>query len=101
MLVGLELTGLFMWMFEIELRNRTRLHAYKHRFSRCYLHLARDGRCFAFVGDGYYRQITQYAAITDAFGWWDGDEGPGLRFLTPRERAAPRVHSGQRQLPPP
>jgi hypothetical protein len=86
-LVGLELAELFMWMFEVELRNRTRLHAYKHHITRSYLHIAMNGRCFNYVGEGYYRQVSQYHAVTAVFGVWD-EEGFGLRQLNPRQRAA-------------
>jgi hypothetical protein len=38
----------FMWMFEVELEGGIRLHAYKHWWTRRYIHLAADGRAFAF-----------------------------------------------------
>ena len=41
--VGEELTGDFMWMFEVRLLDGTPLQAYKHIDSRRYLHLAPDG----------------------------------------------------------
>jgi hypothetical protein len=47
----------FMWMFEVELETGTRLHAYKHRWTRRYLHLACDGRAFAYCGDSRYREV--------------------------------------------
>lgn len=40
--------GEFMWMFEVELKGGTRLHAYKHMDTRRYLHLTEDGRAFAY-----------------------------------------------------
>jgi hypothetical protein len=39
----------FMWMFDVELDDGTRPHAYKHRWTRRYVHLTDDGRAFAYV----------------------------------------------------
>lgn len=54
----------FMWMFDVELDGGLRLHAYKHRWTRRYIHLADDGRTFAFLADwenlddeGVYREV--------------------------------------------
>lgn len=46
----------FMWMHEVELKNGTRLHAYKHRETRRYIHLSPDGRAFTFCEDDHYRE---------------------------------------------
>lgn len=51
-MVGPELTGWFMWMGELELSDGARVHAYKHRDTRRYLHLAVDGRAFYYDWDG-------------------------------------------------
>lgn len=47
----------FMWMFEVECDDSTRIHAYKHWVTRRYLHLSIDGRAFVYVPDALYRQI--------------------------------------------
>lgn len=47
----------FMWMHEVELRDGTRVHAYKHYWTRLYLHLTADGRAFVFCQDGRYRRV--------------------------------------------
>lgn len=55
----------FMWMFEVELEGGVRLHAYKHRETRGYLHLDHGGRAFAYIWDeklaagegGRYEQV--------------------------------------------
>jgi hypothetical protein len=55
----------FMWMFEAELENGVRLHAYKHWETRRYLHLDHAGRAFAYIwdekraadDDGRYEQV--------------------------------------------
>jgi len=41
----------FMWMFEVELENGVRLHAYKHWETRRYLHLDHSGRAFVYLWD--------------------------------------------------
>jgi hypothetical protein len=70
-LVGMELAGWFMWMFEVELDDGTHLHAYKHRITRSYFHLAEDGRAFIFVGKHSYREIDRVTAIDFAFEGWE------------------------------
>jgi len=35
----------FMWMFEVELDNGERVHAFKHYWTRRYLHLDLEGPC--------------------------------------------------------
>jgi hypothetical protein len=39
----------FMWMFEVQLESGLRLHAYKHRETRKYLHLDTEGRAFVYI----------------------------------------------------
>ncbi len=89
-LVGRDLAPEFMWMYEIELRNRTRLHAYKHHLTRRYVYVARDGRCYGFEDEDSYRQITQHQAIYGAFDLWADlrSDHHVIHHLTPREQAA-------------
>lgn len=47
----------FMWMHEVELKDGTRLHAYKNRETRRYLHLSLDGRAFVYCEDGRYSEV--------------------------------------------
>jgi hypothetical protein len=55
----------FMWMFEVELENGVRLHAYKHWETRRYLHLDHGGRAFVYIwnedltadDDGRYEEV--------------------------------------------
>lgn len=49
--LAFEHAGEFMWMHEVELEDGTRLHAYKHRETRRYLHLDHGGRAFVFIWD--------------------------------------------------
>lgn len=47
----------FMWMHEVELDDGTRVHAYKHRETRRYLHLSDDGRAFVYGEPDFYREV--------------------------------------------
>ncbi|HEU4905780.1 MAG TPA: hypothetical protein VFT19_06655 [Solirubrobacterales bacterium] len=54
----------FMLMFDVELENGQRLTAFKHWWTRGYIHLARDGRVFVYEHPmqdldkpGWYREV--------------------------------------------
>jgi len=47
----------FMWMHAVTLKDGTRIHAYKHWHTRCYLHLSDDGRTFTYEGEHFYREV--------------------------------------------
>lgn len=70
-LVGEPLVEWFMWMYEIELADRSRVHAYKHVSTRRYLHLAEDGRAFAYRSEARYVEIAPREAIDEAFTGWE------------------------------
>jgi hypothetical protein len=48
----------FMWMGEIELDNGTRLQAYKHFWTRRYIHLDGEGNAWFYREDGRYEQLV-------------------------------------------
>jgi len=48
----------FMWMGTVQLTDGTRLQAYKHCWTRGYLHLAEDGRAFVFVPKTRYEEVN-------------------------------------------
>jgi hypothetical protein len=48
----------FMWMGTIQLTDGTRLQAYKHYWTRGYLHLSEDGRAFVFVPKTRYEEVS-------------------------------------------
>jgi hypothetical protein len=50
--------GDFMWMFAVQLVDGTRLQAYKHYWTRDYLHLSEDGRAFVFVPKTRYEEVN-------------------------------------------
>ncbi len=48
----------FMWMGTVQLVDGTRLQAYKHHWTRRYLHLSEDGRAFVFVPKTRYEEVN-------------------------------------------
>jgi hypothetical protein len=73
-LVGLELVRSFMWMNELELEDGTVVHAYKHIWTRQYVHLGVDGRVFEYRRPGRYREVDSTQALELAFFTWSPDE---------------------------
>lgn len=47
----------FMWMYSVELKDGTRLQAYKHYWTRNYLHLDLEGRAFVNVANERYEEV--------------------------------------------
>lgn len=70
-LIGMELADWFMWMFEIQLADGATVHAYKHITTRCYFHLARDGRAFVYLPGREYLEIDPRRAIDLVFDDWE------------------------------
>ena len=76
-LLGGELCSHFMWMSGVDLEDGTRIDAYKHRWTRCYLHLSKEGRTYDYIwrdddyDDGCYREVEPEAAIFAAFAGWE------------------------------
>jgi hypothetical protein len=79
----------FMWMHDVLLDDGTVLNAYKHRLTRCYFHLADDGRAFVYITDGLYREVDRHAAIKAVFAGWERHQANAGR----EECAARRVTS--------
>jgi len=68
--VGDHLAEGFMWMHEEELRDGTRVHAYKHRSTRRYLYLGEDGRAFVATRCGALAELRRDWAIERALLSW-------------------------------
>src|SRR2546421_11396856 len=66
-----ELCGHFMWMFDVELEDGTILNAYKHRWTRRYLHLAGDGRAFWYVKGRLYGRVDPHRVLEAVFDNWE------------------------------
>jgi hypothetical protein len=56
----------FMWMYAVELRDKTRIQVYKHYWTRQSLHLDGDGRCFAYCETDRYQEIDVEWALSRA-----------------------------------
>jgi hypothetical protein len=48
----------FMWMYAVQLTDGTRLQAYKHYWTRGYVHLDTDGRAFIYAGNERYEEVN-------------------------------------------
>jgi hypothetical protein len=69
--VGERLVGTFMWMYEEEMADGTVLHVYKHIHTRRYMHLATDGRAYAYAPCGGRLRMQMSHAIQEALcPWW-------------------------------
>jgi hypothetical protein len=60
--------GDFMWMFAVELTDGTRLQAYKHYWTRDYLHLDNEGRAFIYAGKERYEEVNPPWLLTRILG---------------------------------
>jgi hypothetical protein len=70
------LLGWFMWMFEVELADGRKLHAYKHIVTRDYLHLTHDGRAFVFRPEHSYVEVDLEDAVAGLFARWRSLRAP-------------------------
>jgi hypothetical protein len=66
--VGQVLAADFMWMYEVRLADGRLVQAYKHRYTRCYVHLAADGTAFVYEPSSRYRVVRPVRAFMGAFG---------------------------------
>jgi hypothetical protein len=85
--VGIEVVGDFMWMYEVELEDGRHVQAYKHRDTRCYVHLDADCNAFVYETPGRYRSIDIVGLLELVF-----DRLPGLsasRTSRSRRRGGP------------
>jgi hypothetical protein len=65
--VGEQVAGDFMWMFEVELDNGMPLQAYKHVDTRGYVHLAPDGSAFIYEPPDRYRSFPVADVLAAVF----------------------------------
>jgi len=69
--------GDFMWMGTIQLTDGTRVQAYKHYWTRDYLHLSEDGRTFVFVPKTRYEEVNPPWLLMRVLG---SELDPSLRY---------------------
>lgn len=55
----------FMWMFRVELEDGTVVEAYKHSWTRQYLHLDSVGRAYVFLGRGFYEEVDRRSLLEE------------------------------------
>jgi hypothetical protein len=68
----------FMWMFEVELEDEHRLHAYKHWWTRRYIHLTPNGQAFAY-------EYSNESGSSGRPGWYrETDSKVHLELVLPR-----------------
>lgn len=67
----------FMWMGTIQLIDGTRIQAYKHYWTRDYLHLSEDGRAFVFLPKTRYEDVNPPWLLMRVLGT---ELDPGLRY---------------------
>jgi hypothetical protein len=90
----------FMWMFRVDLEDGTVVEAYKHSWTRQYLHLDSVGRAYVFRGRGFYEEVDprslleevlegceSRASIVRQNDWVDGERIGWVRSAT-RHRIA-------------
>jgi hypothetical protein len=88
---GDEVTGGFMWMYDVRLASGRYLQAYKHFYTRRYVFLDAGCNAFAYLGHERYGPIALADALEAALSpWWER--------LEPRPRTSPRA--GQQSPPP-
>jgi hypothetical protein len=81
--VGEEITGDFMWMFEVFLTDGMSLQAYKHIDTRCYIHLASNGEAFVYESPDRYRRLPAADVLAAVFAGL-----PGLAGVTDEQIGA-------------
>ena len=59
----------FVWLFEVELEDGSRMDIYRSRDTCLELFVAEDGRTFDWAGRGRYREIDPFDALIDACVW--------------------------------
>jgi hypothetical protein len=91
-MLGEELAGEFMWMFQVDLADGTAVHAYKHILTRRYLHLGEQGQTFAYTYSGRYRAVDPFDLLLVVFDGWEqfADEEADVESLRAALRQACR-----------
>ena len=100
-LCGERLTGAFMWMFEVELEDGLRVHAYKHRHTRRYLHLGEDGSAWIYLwsdedtGNASYRPFFADDLLEMVLAEWVRSERASAEDLADYRVALERLRAAR------
>jgi hypothetical protein len=92
--VGEEITGDFMWMFEVVLTDGRSLQAYKHIDTRCYIHLASNGEAFVYESPDRYRTFPAADVLAAVFAPLLGLAGVTDKQIRAWRVAVERLRSG-------
>src|SRR4051812_37226468 len=65
--------GDWMCMFAVDLEDGRRVYAYKHTWTRRYVHVTAEGDAFVYVHPGRYRQVDPFGLLYTAL---DAESGP-------------------------
>jgi hypothetical protein len=93
----------FMWMFRDFLEEGIVVEAYKHTWTRQYLHLDADGRAYVFTGGSSYEEVDPAELLTDVLRGYESradivrrnDWMDGNRVGWARSATRPRVPRAQ------
>ena len=91
----------FMWMFEVELEDGRHLHAYKHWWTRRYIHLTLDGRAFVFEQPDSYSDDDPSWYREAEPGWLLALVLPSGRQLADYQQFLERARQDSNLRPPP
>ena len=70
--VAFEIVDDWMWMYEIETDCGLRIQAYKHWWTRRYMHIDLAGRVFAYTDDESYVRVELADVLEEALRpWWE------------------------------
>jgi hypothetical protein len=70
--LGEDLAGSFMWIYEAQLADGRQLHAYKHIDTRRYVFLDPACNAFAYLGGERYGHVAVADALEAALSpWWE------------------------------
>jgi hypothetical protein len=61
----------FMWMFRVDLEDGAVVEAYKHSWTRQYLHLDQEGRAFVFIGGGWYEEADPRVLLEEVLAGYE------------------------------
>ena len=75
-LVGGHHAVWFMWMYEVELSDGSKIHCYKHCSTRRSMHLGVDGRAWAYIGEHRYRRIDPEIVVDAVLAGWVPEDDP-------------------------
>jgi hypothetical protein len=90
-LVGEEVVGNFMWMFQVELSDRAMLQVYKHIDTRRYIHLSSNGQAFAYEPPSHYRSVPAMHVLAEVFATLPGLAGVTAEQIQASRRAVERL----------